>query len=225
MVRRATIVLVVTPKFRVEGFVLFTHQVVTMLAAPFGNGLKGPLQALLHRLDMDRELPSAASCTPIRESEKIEGCGPLPHSLRLLQGRSPKVHKAGLLRMECQPVFRKSLGKHLQHFLRILAVLKAEHGIIGIPDLKDLALQIRFHLILKPFVENIVKVDVGQQRTDYLPLPSPRLAHEQSPLVDDTHTDPLPYKAKDACVADPLLDHLDESLSHNRVKVRADVQL
>jgi len=47
VVRRASVVLVVAPQFRIEGLLLLRHGVMPMLTAPFGHGLEGPRQALL----------------------------------------------------------------------------------------------------------------------------------------------------------------------------------
>jgi hypothetical protein len=63
----------VAAKFRIEDSLLLVHGVVPMRAAPFRNGLEGPSEALLHRLDMDRELPSPAERTLVRQAEKVEG--------------------------------------------------------------------------------------------------------------------------------------------------------
>ena len=59
--------LVVAAKFRIEDSLLLVRAVVPMRAAPFRDGLEGPSEALLHRLDMDRELPSPAERTLMRQ--------------------------------------------------------------------------------------------------------------------------------------------------------------
>jgi TusE/DsrC/DsvC family sulfur relay protein len=46
-------------------------------------------------------------------------------------------------------------------------VLKAEYGIVGITDCEGLALQAGLHFVLQPDIENVVKVDVGEQRADH----------------------------------------------------------
>src|SRR5262252_3654116 len=79
------------------------------------------------------------------------------------------------------------------------------------------------HHLLEPFVEHVVQVDVGQERTNRLPLPSPLVTHEKLSLIDDSYLDPFPYQAKHAAIADAFLDHLHELLSHDRVKVSGDV--
>src|SRR5215467_8304100 len=62
-VRGASVVLVVAAEFRIEGGVLPVHVVVAMGSAPFGDPFQGPPKALLHRLDMNRKLPSPATRT------------------------------------------------------------------------------------------------------------------------------------------------------------------
>jgi hypothetical protein len=41
--------------------------------------------------------------------------------------------------------------------------------IIGITDLKDLAFEARLHLVLDPFIEDKVKIYVGEDRANYSP--------------------------------------------------------
>src|SRR5262249_509064 len=62
-VRGPSVVLVVAAEFRVEGGLLPVHVVVAMGSAPFGDPFQGSPQALLHRLDMNRKLPSPATRT------------------------------------------------------------------------------------------------------------------------------------------------------------------
>jgi hypothetical protein len=83
----------------------------------------------------------------------------------------------------------------LQDLLGVLPILKAEHGVISVSDFKRLAAEARLHVALEPFVEHEMKIHVGEQRADDLPLPGPRLAHQQPSVVNDTDVDPLPYQS------------------------------
>src|SRR5215472_2342138 len=98
--------------------------------------------------------------------------------------------------MKGQSVPCEPLGKHLQDLLGVLPILKAEHGVISVADFKRFTAEARLHLMLKPFVEHKMKVHVGQQRADSLPLPSPRLATHQPSVVNDPDVDPLPYRRR-----------------------------
>src|SRR6266511_2194718 len=109
VVRRAAVVLVVAPKLRVEHVLLCAHGLVPMRAAPYGNGLGGPLQALLHRLHVHREFASAAARALMRKSEKVESVRFAARPFRLREGMAPEFHEAGLLRMQRQPELREPL--------------------------------------------------------------------------------------------------------------------
>src|SRR5215475_12772107 len=150
---------------------------------------------------MDRELPSPAARTDMLEAEEVEGVGLRPRPGCSGQGFPPKRHEPRLLRMEGQSIPCKPLGQYLQDLLGILTVLEAQHSIVGVADYKHLASEARLHVALDPFIEYKMKVYVGQERADDLPLSCPRLAHQQPSVVDDTRVDPLPYQSEDACIA------------------------
>src|ERR1700730_749391 len=194
-------------------------------SAPVRDAFERPVQALFHRLDVDRELPSSGTRTLVREPEEVEGAGFCPRPVRALQGLPPEIDETRFLWMKGQPEPCESLGKYLQHLLGIVSMLEAQHGVIGVTDHKHLASEARLHLALEPLVEHEVKVHVGEERTDNLSLPRPRLAHQQASVVDNPYIDPLPYQSEDACIAYPPLDHLHELLSHDGVEVGGDVQL
>ena len=96
VVRWAAIVLVVATKFRIEDGLLPVHGVVPMRAAPFRDGLKGSSEALLHRLDIDREPPSPAERTLVRQAEKVEGVRLCPRPV----AARPNMPTAGCLAIQ-----------------------------------------------------------------------------------------------------------------------------
>jgi hypothetical protein len=79
---------------RVEGPLLLRHLVVPMPSAPFGDSLEAAPQALLHRLDVDREFPSPAPHALVRETEEVEGFGFGPIQFRLCKRGTPEFHQA-----------------------------------------------------------------------------------------------------------------------------------
>ena len=82
--------------------------------------------------------------------------------------------------------------------------------ISGKTDLVGFAFQPGLHHGLEPLVKDVMKVDVGEQGTDHLPLSRPRFADQQSAIFDHANLDPFPYQSQDCPVTDPLLDHLCE---------------
>src|SRR4249920_2119024 len=174
---------------------------------------------------MHREFASPARSTPVRQTQEVERGGLGLRPFRLIVGTAAKLHQAGLLRMQRQTVLRKPLRQNFEYSLRILFVLEAQQPIIGIADLERFASQARLDLCLEPHIQHVVKIDVGQQWADNLPLTGPRLARQQSSVVHYPNVDPLAYQPEDAGVAYPALDHLHELRADNRIEVGADIQL
>ena len=99
--------------------------------------------------------------------------------------------------MQRQAVLLKSLHQHVEHFLSVFQILKAENEIVGKTDLVGFAFQPWLHYRLEPLIEHIVKVDVGEQGADHLPLSRPRFAPQQSPIFDHADVDLFPNQSQD----------------------------
>src|SRR5260370_26057823 len=83
VVRRSSVILVVTPELGVEGFLLLVHRLVSVLLAPFGDCRQAPFKPFLHRSHVHRELPLSTACAYVRESEDVQRAGVLSLPLRL----------------------------------------------------------------------------------------------------------------------------------------------
>ena len=53
------------------------------------------------------------------------------------------------------------------------------------------ASQARLHILLEPLIQHVVKIEVGQQGADYLPLTDSSLAPQEPSFIDDPDVDPL----------------------------------
>src|ERR1700730_43651 len=98
-------------------------------SAPVRDAFERPVQALFHRLDVDRELPSSGTRTLVREPEQVEGAGFCPRPVRALQGLPPEIDETRFLWMKGQPEPCESLWEYLQHLLGIVSMLEAQHGV------------------------------------------------------------------------------------------------
>src|SRR5262249_36266458 len=135
-----------------------------MFIAPVSHSLQAPLQALSHRLDVDREASSAVSRRDMCEAEKVERLRRRsPRAPRCSHRRSAKLDEPGLLGMEREPLFGESLSQYFHHSFRILLVLKAQKEIVGETHEVRFASQARLHILLEPLIQHVVKIEVGQQ--------------------------------------------------------------
>src|SRR5579884_3739900 len=214
-----------TTEFPVQRFLLRIHGIVPMLATPRCYRFQTTSEPFPHRANMNREIPFPASLTDMRESEKVESCRlPPARFLGFGQGLPPKLHQPSLVRMQRQSVFLEPLLQHIEYFLGVLPILKAENEVIGKTDLIGFASQPRLHLGLEPLIEHLMKIDVGEQGADHLPLSRPRCAGQQSAVFDHAYVDPLPDQSQDGSVTDSFLDHLHEQTSDDRVEVSGNIR-
>ena len=133
VVRRPPVVLVVSAKFGIERRGLVLDRVVPMLLAPLRHRLHTPPKAFAHGPDVNREPAPSAARTDVREAEEIEGRR-LWRVGVTRQRRAPKRQQPRLLGVKRQPILCETLGQHVQDTLGILAILKAENEVVGVPN-------------------------------------------------------------------------------------------
>jgi hypothetical protein len=61
-----------------------------------------------------------------------------------------------------------------------------------------------------PQIEDVVQVDVGQQRRDHRPLRGPLVTRRNDPILQDARLQPFLDQADDARVTDPMLDEANQ---------------
>lgn len=75
-----------------------------------------------------------------------------------------KVHQAGLVRMDGQPILPKSFRKYFKNTLGVVLKLEDHHKVVGEPNQLGRASQARTDLLLEPDIQYRVQIDVAQQR-------------------------------------------------------------
>ena len=143
---------------------LFSYRSVPVKPTPLRHAFERTPETPLGGLALDHPPALPGPCPEVCECEVVE-----PPALTgttapgsLATARMAKVHQACLVRMQFQPEARKTLRQHLHHPPRIRFPLKAQHRIIGKPNHKRSTRHPRLHLVLKPGVQHLVQVDVGE---------------------------------------------------------------
>jgi hypothetical protein len=131
-----------------------------------------------------------------------------------------KLDQAGLVRMQRQRKLPQPFAHRVPEATGVALVLKADDDIVGVPHDDHVARGLAPSPALRPEVESIVQVDVGQQRRDHRTLPSPPVACRYDPVFQNTRLQPFLDQADDALVADAMLDETDEPVLAHRVKRR-----
>ena len=122
--------------------------------------------ALRYRLASQSETPVLLPPPVMGEAQEPERLRPPLPSFRTIRTRkSPELQQSRLLRVHFQSELRESLGHRMQKPLRIAAMLKPQHKVIGVSH------DVRFApglplppLPREPQVEHVVQVHVRQQR-------------------------------------------------------------
>jgi hypothetical protein len=141
--------------------VLLPDAIVSPVTTPRIDGLDGPSQTRTPRLACQTPAPSQTP-TPIqREAQEVEGARTFALLLLLW---SRKGQQARFVRVEGQSLTLQPLWQHLSDALGIFPMLKTDDKVIRIADEAGTTTQAWLYLLGKPQVENVVQIDVAQQR-------------------------------------------------------------
>ena len=139
---------------------------------------------------------------------KVSG---LPSPRRWRRRRiAAELQQAGLLPMKLERELLEPLSHRVPEAPRIGFVLEADDDIVGIAHDDDVAGGFSPSPLLGPEIEDVVQVDVGEQRRCHRPLRSPRLTDAPFSVFQNARLEPLAHKADDALVADPVLQEPDQ---------------
>src|SRR5580692_6729922 len=185
------------------------------------------LLPLTNRLPYHREV-TVAPLLPadMREAEEVERLrlpfsAPLPVSRRV---RS-ELQKPRFVRMQFELELPESLGKFRQEPLGIRFVLEPNHDVVRVPHDDHIAVRLLSTPCLSPQIEDVMEVDVRQQRRCTAALRRPFLHADSFPILQHACVQPFLDEPHDAPVRDAMLDELYKPFVRNRIKEAAYVQI
>ncbi len=116
-----------------------------------------------HRIALPRGSPHMA------EPEEVKRRGQRRFSAAAGSPPGSEVHQTGFVRVQLQPELPQPFPEHRQHPFRIVSVRKEHHKVIAEPDQCTRTTQTRLHLVGEPFVNDVVKNNVAEDRRDHSP--------------------------------------------------------
>jgi hypothetical protein len=181
-------------------------------------------QPVGHGFAPNRELPLPRCAAYVCETEKVE-------RIRLslitppssFDRKTSKFDEPGLLQVQLQVEIEQTLPQLLNKPLGFYPVLEAQNEIIAIPHNDHIAPGIPPPPPVNPKVQNIVEIDICQQRADAPTLRRPFL--HSSPLITFQHPgiQPLLNVAHHTPVPDPVLDKPNQPTVVDRIEETPDV--
>ena len=114
---------------------------------------------------------------------KVSGF-PSPRPLSILGGEPPELDEPRLLGMQFQPELRESLAQLGEEPLGVTLVLEANDEVVSEPHDDHVTVRVPLPPLLDPQVEDVVQVDVGEQRRNRRSLRCSLLARRPLPVLD-----------------------------------------
>jgi hypothetical protein len=147
---------------------LLLHRYVPMLPQPLSDSFNGSAVSAFGCLLLDHPVIISGFYPVMGESQQVKAPGSCSIDPKLAGFLSwfPEVDQAGLLWMKGQAVFTKSLRQDGHHLPCVLFLLKAHERIVGKADQKRPVVEPGHYLFVEPDVQDLMKVDVGNQRRD-----------------------------------------------------------
>ena len=153
---------------------------------------------------------------------KVSGL-PSPRRLAVGRRKAAELDQAGLVRMQRQRERRQPFAHRIEEAAGVGLVLEADDDVVGIAYDDHVARGLAPSPALGPQVEDVVQVDVGEQRRDRRALPRPPARDLDPSVFENARLQPFLDQAEDALVADAMLEEADEPFLAHRVEELRDV--
>jgi hypothetical protein len=169
------------------------------------------LPPLAHRLSQYREMPLPSFPATVRKPQKVERrWWAVATIARISFRQAAELDDSRFIGMQCEPELGESLAQFRQKPFCILTMLKSRNKVIRKADEDALPARLLPSPLLDPEVENIVEVDVRQQRADTPALNRSYLTVYSFALFQHARPEPFLDQAHDAPVGNAVLDKLHQ---------------
>jgi hypothetical protein len=162
----------------------------------------------------------------VREAEEVEGLRfPVATRSSVRVGEATEFDEARLVGMQCQPESREPFAQRPEEALGLLTMLEAHDKVISEPHHDDRAARVPLPPSLDPEVEDIVEIDIGQQRADAPALHRTDLTASSLAVLQHAGAQPFLDETHDASVGHTVLDEADEPVVVQRIEKATNVRV
>src|SRR5579863_2158383 len=123
---------------------------------------------------------------------------------------TPELNQARLVRVQLQPELLQAVFPFLEKPLRVSTIFESRDDVICITDDNHIARSMMLTPVPDPQIEDIVQVDVCQQRRGHCPLRSAYRRLRPVPFLGYSRPQPFLDQAQYPSVGDAMLDKLDQ---------------
>src|SRR3954447_24088840 len=142
----------------------------------------------------------------VREAEKPERLRLAEPPCRAIPSGVPsELDQPCLVGVELQTELREPVPKLDREPLRVFTILKSHHEVISEAHDHDVTVRVPRPPLVSPQVQDVVGVDVPEQRRNRSPLRDALLKRRPGPVLDAPRGQPLLDQPQDPAVRDPVL--------------------
>src|SRR5262249_42331697 len=150
---------------------------------------------------------------------------PQPPPRPISGGVAPELDQPRLAWVQPQPEPRQPLTKLNLEPPRIILVFEPDNKVVSETHDDDLATRVARAPPLNPQVQDIVQVDIRQQRRYRRPLRRAFLIRSPFPVLNDSRSQPLTNQPQDPPVRDPMLEKLPQPRMIKLTEKVADIRI
>jgi hypothetical protein len=155
----------------------------------------------------------------MRKAEEVDRLR-LPYSapLSVSDRERSELQKPRFVGMQFQAELSKPLGEFRQKLLGIRFALEANHDVVRVPHDNHIAARLLSTPCLSPQIEDVMEIDIRQQRRCTAALRRPFLHAYSFPILQHARVQPFLDEPHDAPVRDAMLDELYKPFVRNRIE-------
>src|SRR5208283_1590961 len=170
------------------------------------------------------EIATAGLVAYEHETEELEGFRLRPSALlAVLRREAAELDQARLVRMQRQRNLLQPFAHRIPEAAGVIPALEADDDVVGVPHHDHVARGLAPSPALGPEIEDVVEIDVGEQRRNHRTLTRPCLLDRHDPVFENAGPQPFLDEPEDALVADPVFEEADDPLLGNFREERPDI--
>src|ERR1700691_5172197 len=160
------------------------------------------------------------------EAEELEGLRlAQPEPLSVGRRMASELEKPRLLRVQFQLELLHSFCKFLPESFGLVFEFESNHDVVGVTHHDNIAVRTLLTPCLNPKIEDVMEVDIRQQRRCTSALRRARIHERSLTLFQHARVQPFLDEPHDAPVRYPMLEEPDQPLVRQPVEKAAHVQV
>src|ERR1035441_9802149 len=150
---------------------------------------------------------------------------PSPRAARSRAAYRPNSISRFFSAFSSKTYLREPVAKVSPELLGVFPMLKAHHEVVSEPHDDNVTARVPSPPLVSPQVQDVVRVDVPEQRRSRCPLRNALIERRPRPIFNDPRGQPLLNQPQDPPIRDPVLQELQKPLMVEAGEVIAEISV